>query len=154
MYFSILHGHGTIGEQRNDLYMQNLNIKYTLDAVELAQRLGCNTFVGAGSQAEYGRVEGVISESTPARPENGYGIAKLAAGQMSRILANQYNMKHIWTRIFSVYCPYNDKSTMIMQSISKMVKEKSSPEYTKGEQIWDYIYSKDVAEALYLIAEK
>lgn len=154
MYFSILHGHGTIGEQRNDLYMQNLNIKYTLDAVELAQRLGCNTFVGAGSQAEYGRVEGVISESTPARPENGYGIAKLAAGQMSRIIANQYNMKHIWTRIFSVYGPYNDKRTMIMQSISKMVKEKSSPEYTKGEQIWDYIYSKDVAEALYLIAEK
>lgn len=70
MCFSILHGHGTIGEKRNDLYMQNLNIKYTLDAVELARRLGCNTFIGAGSQAEYGRVDGIISPNTPTNPEN------------------------------------------------------------------------------------
>lgn len=134
--------------------MQTLNIKYTLDAVELAKRLGCNTFIGAGSQAEYGRVEGIILPDTPTNPENGYGIAKLTAGYMSRILSNQYNIRHIWTRIFSVYGPYNDKNAMIMKSISEMIENKTSPNYTKGEQIWDYIYSKDVAEALYLIAEK
>lgn len=70
---------GTIGNSRNDLYKQNLNIKYTLDAVNLANKLGCTTFVGAGSQAEYGRVDGVISHNTHTNPENGYGIAKLAA---------------------------------------------------------------------------
>lgn len=134
--------------------MQNLNIKYTLDAVELARNLGCSTFIGAGSQAEYGLVKSVITEKTPTNPENGYGIAKLAAGQMSRLLANKYNMRHIWARIFSVYGPYNDENTMIMNSIIQMVKCKKSPNYTKGEQIWDYIYSKDVAEALYLIAKK
>lgn len=145
---------GTIGEKRNDLYMQNLNVQYTLDAVELARKLECTTFIGAGSQAEYGRVEGIISPNTPTNPENGYGISKLAAGQMSRILANKYNIKHIWTRIFSVYGPYNDENTMIIKSIREMVENRTSPEYTKGEQVWDYIYSKDVAEALYLIAEK
>ena len=31
---------------------QNLNVKYALDAVEAASKLGCKTFVGAGSQAE------------------------------------------------------------------------------------------------------
>ena len=70
---------GTFGESRNDLYLQNLNIKYTLDALDLAKRMGCKTFIGAGSQAEYGRVNGIISNNTIANPENGYGIAKLVA---------------------------------------------------------------------------
>lgn len=145
---------GTFGQARNDLYTQNLNIRYTLDAVELAQRLGCGTFIGAGSQAEYGRVEGIISETTEKNPENGYGIAKLAAGQMSRILANKYNIKHIWTRIFSVYGPYDGEKTMVMSSIKTMIEDKKSLDYTKGEQMWDFIYSEDVAKAFYLIGEK
>ncbi len=142
---------GTFGDKRNDMYLQEKNIKYTLDAVELAKRLGCKTFIGTGSQAEYGRSNDIINENTSERPENGYGIAKLAAGKMSRILANQYNIKHIWTRIFSVYGPYDREQTMIMSSIKNMLKD-ISPDYTKGEQIWDYLYSEDVAKALYLIS--
>lgn len=72
---------------------------------------------------------------------------------MSRILANKYNINHIWTRIFSVYGPYDGQNTMVMNTIGTMIKEKKSPDYTKGEQMWDYIYSKDVAKALYLIGE-
>jgi len=145
---------GTFGESRNDLSIQTLNIKYTLDAVELAKRLGCKTFIGAGSQAEYGRVQGIITEETKTNPENGYGIAKLAAGQMSRVLASKYNIRHIWTRIFSAYGPYDGEKTMIISSIRQMVERGESPEYTKGEQMWDYIYSEDVAKAFYLIGEK
>lgn len=73
---------------------------------------------------------------------------------MSRILANKYNIKHIWTRIFSVYGPYDGEKTMVMNSIKMMLDEKTSPLYTKGEQKWDYIYVEDVAKAMYLIAEK
>ena len=47
---------GTYGEARNDAYLQNRNITAALDAVTLAHRLGCHVFVGAGSQAEYGRI--------------------------------------------------------------------------------------------------
>ena len=145
---------GTFGDDRNNLYKQNLNIKYTLDAVELANRLGCKTFIGAGSQAEYGRVNGLISPDTSTFPENGYGIAKLAAGQMSRIYAKKYNIKHIWARIFSVYGPYDGEKTMVMSSLRDMITKDMSPKYTKAEQMWDYIYSKDVAKAFYMIAEK
>lgn len=70
---------GTFGENRNNMYMQNANIKYTLDALELAKKAGCKMFIGAGSQAEYGRVDGIINDKTATNPENGYGIAKLAA---------------------------------------------------------------------------
>lgn len=144
---------GTFGKSRNDMYLQNENIRFTLDAVELAYALGCSTFVGTGSQAEYGRVQGKLSESTSVKPENGYGIAKLCAGQMSRIVCERYAIKHIWTRILSVYGPFDGENTMVMSGILKMLRHEV-PQYTKGEQRWDYLYCDDAANALYLAAEK
>ena len=144
---------GTTGNDRNNMYLQNQNVKYALDAVELANRMHCKVFIGTGSQAEYGRFSGKINENTSTFPENGYGIAKLCAGQMTRERAHQLGMRQIWARIFSVYGPYDGKQSMIMSSIDKMLKgEKTS--FTKGEQMWDYLYSKDAAKALYLLGDK
>lgn len=144
---------GTSGASRNDIENQEKNIHYTLNALKMANNFGCKVFIGAGSQAEYGRVEGTISETTLANPETAYGCAKLSACYMSRVLANQLNITHIWTRIFSVYGPNDGKNTMVMSSIKSMLNGES-PEYTKGEQLWDYLYCDDIAKALYLIAIK
>lgn len=144
---------GTTGEARNDMFLQNLNVKYALDAVKLAKRFGCKTFIGAGSQAEYGRVEGVLRPDTPANPETGYGIAKLCAGQMTRQLALQLDVEHIWVRVLSVYGPNDTENSMVMSTIDKL-KNNIVPEFTKGEQMWDYLYSGDAARAFYLLGEK
>lgn len=144
---------GTTGSGRNDVQLQTQNVKWTLDSVDLAKRFGCHTFVGAGSQAEYGRQEGDLTEKTAAFPEMGYGIAKLAAGQMSRLRCAQIGMKHVWVRILSVYGPYDGKQSMVMSSIDKMLRgEKAS--FTAGEQRWDYLYSKDAGRAFWMIGEK
>jgi nucleoside-diphosphate-sugar epimerase len=141
---------GTIGDGRNDMRLQNRNVTYTLDAVELASAIGCKVFVGAGSQAEYGRVSGMLKDDTPVNPENGYGIAKLCAGNMSRIRCRQLGITHIWTRILSVYGPYDGEKTMIISTIRQLLEGKK-PQFTPGEQIWDYIYSADAAEAMLLL---
>ena len=60
---------GTTGASRNDEALQQQNAAYSLDAVRLAKKLGCHTFVFAGSQAEYGRVEGKLTADTPTYPE-------------------------------------------------------------------------------------
>ncbi len=143
---------GTTGKARNDMYLQNENIKFTLDAVELAAQLGCRVFIGAGSQAEYGRYEGRLTPDTPVFPEIGYGMAKLCAGQMSKIRCRELGIRHIWVRILSVYGPYG-KADMISQTISKMVTGQKA-EFTPGEQVWDYLYSGDAARAMLLLAEK
>lgn len=145
---------GTYGDTRNDMYLQNRNVKATLDAVELAHAIGCRTFLGAGSQAEYGRVDGIkLAPTTPVKPETGYGIGKLCAGQMSRIQCQQLGMKHIWVRILSTYGPNDGMHTMVMSGIIKMLHGER-PQYTKGEQMWDYLYCDDAARAFYLAAEK
>lgn len=144
---------GTFGNSRNNMYGQNANVKYALDAVEAAYSLGCTTFVGAGSQAEYGRVEGDLNAGVFVNPENGYGIAKLCAGQMTRIACEQRGIKHIWTRILSVYGPYDQDRTVVMSTIGSLLEGKRAP-LTKGEQKWDFLYSMDAGYAMYLLGDR
>ena len=113
----------------------------------------CKTFIGAGSQAEYGRYEGKLDADVPTFPENGYGMAKLCAGQMTRVQCEKYGISHIWTRILSVYGPYDGMNTMVMSLISHLLERKAFP-CTKGEQVWDYLYSKNAAKMMYLLGEK
>ncbi len=144
---------GTTGEARNNMQLQNNNVKYALDAVNLAKRLGCRRFIGAGSQAEYGRVEGVLKPNTPVNPETGYGIAKLCANLMTRHEAEKLELEHIWIRVLSVYGPFDGLNSMVASTVDKL-KKNIVPEFTKGEQMWDYLHSFDAAKAFYLAAEK
>lgn len=144
---------GTFGEARNDMFLQTQNIKHAIDAVDLALRLGCSAYIGAGSQAEYGRVEGLLTPQTPVNPENGYGMAKLCAGQMTRIHCDKSGLRHIWFRILSVYGPYDGKNTMVMSTIYKLLSG-HSPDTTEGGQLWDYLYNGDAGRAFYLAGLK
>ena len=146
---------GPYGKDRNDMFLQTDNIKNELEAVKLAKRFGCETFVGAGSQAENGRLKDgeKVSPTSPTNPDNGYGIAKLAAGKMSRILCSQLGMKHIWCRILSAYGPGDGAHTMVMSTIIKFLNGEDC-DFTPGEQKWDFLYNGDIANAFYLAAEK
>lgn len=141
---------GTFGEQRNDADMQQKNVEYTLDAVRLAKRLGCVHFIGVGSQAEYGRFDGRLTPDTRTLPENEYGRAKLAAGIRSAELCRGLGLRHSWVRVLSVYGPFDGRNTMIMSVIRGLLSgERVS--LTKGEQIWNYLYSGDAARALLML---
>ena len=144
---------GTVGAERNNPSKQTDNVRFAIDAVDLASRFGCDTFVGVGSQAEYGRIDRKLTPTTPTYPENGYGIAKLCAGQMTALQAKKYEMRHIWVRVLSIYGPYDGMQSMVMSTIGKAIRGETVL-CTKGEQIWDYLYSSDAAEALYLLGEK
>jgi len=143
----------TSNMSRNNADAHSLNIKYTLDAVELANKLGCKTFIGAGSQAEYGRKDFVIKSNVECNPETAYGIAKYAAGKLSAIKCELFGIKHIWARVFSVFGPNNNSETMIMYCIRSLLAGER-PCLTKCEQIWDYLYCDDAARALFLLGEK
>jgi nucleoside-diphosphate-sugar epimerase len=136
---------------RLDMYLQNDNVKYTLDAVEAAKDLGCKVFVGAGSQAEYGRVDGIIHPDTVVQPVSGYGMAKLCAGQMTRLMCKNYGIRHIWPRVVSTYGVNDSPNTLVSVVVDQLLDGKK-PSLTAGEQIWDYLYAEDAAEAFYKMA--
>ena len=143
----------TTGTGRNDMDAQLKNIQYTLDAVQLAHRCGCSVFVGAGSQAEYGVQSMNLTPDMPVKPESGYGIAKYAAGKLSAMLCKSLGIRQNWVRILSVYGPNDGENTLISYVIREL-KAGRSPELTKCEQTWDYLYADDAADAILAIAEK
>lgn len=146
---------GNTGENRNrSTELQSRNIEYTLKAVRVADALGCERFVGAGSQAEYGPLDlAKISPDSPVHPTTPYGAAKLASGQLARMLCRELGMECIWPRIFSVYGIYEKETTMVASGLRKMLYGEKT-EFTPAMQEWDYLYSKDAGRAYYLIGEK
>lgn len=141
------------GTDRDNPDLQMDNVQAALEAVRLACELGCHTFIGTGSQAEYGRVDGILSPDTAVKPETGYGIAKLCAGQMTRLLCEQTGMRHVWTRVLSVYGPHDRDETLISTAVFNMLRN-AETSFTPCEQIWDYIYSEDAARAIYAAGQK
>lgn len=148
-HFAWLH---TMGAGRNDMSSQIENISMTIKAVHTALELHCKVFIGAGSQAEYGRSLDPLQPDTPCFPENGYGMAKLCAGQMSRLECSKYGIDHIWPRILSLYGPGDNKNTLIAYMIESL-RDGKIPDITAGDQLWDYLYSEDAADAFRLMAE-
>lgn len=143
----------TSKKERNNSILQNENIKLTLECISIAKILGCISFVGAGSQAEYGRVDKEkISPITPCNPEIAYGIAKYSAGKLGALLAKELKIRYSWVRIFSVYGIYDNDETLISALIKKMLKNEKI-ELTKGEQNWDYLFSEDAGRAFYNIGK-
>lgn len=144
---------GTTGILRDDATIQSSNIKYALEAVELAGRCESKCFVGVGSQAEYGLQDKPLSPQTPIQPLTAYGICKYAAGRLTRIKCRQLGIRHEWARVLSVYGK-NDPENSLIKYLMTSFKNGTIPELTKCEQKWDYIYAKDCAKAIMLIGEK
>lgn len=140
----------TYHQKRNDMESQKINIKYSLDAVDLAKRLDCKKFIGAGSQAEYGLKSEKISPTTPCNPIIAYGKIKYEVSKLTLKKCEEYDIIHVWVRIFSIYGIYENENTMISQTIKKMLKGEI-PSFTPSEQEWDYLFSEDAGRAFYLV---
>lgn len=138
---------------RMNMYIQTENIRYALDGVVAAKGLGCSVFIGSGSQAEYGTGGGIMTVEREPKPVSGYGMAKLCAGQMTRVLCQQYGIRHIWMRIVSTYGPNDGKQTFISTVIAKLLAGER-PSLTKCEQVWDYLYAGDAADAFWAVGCK
>lgn len=132
---------------RDNTYAQADNIQATLKTVELAERCNCKVFVGAGSQAEYGRTDEVLTGDTACNPETAYGMTKLCAGMLSRLMSRQKGIDHVWTRILSAYGPNCSKRTVISYTVDTLLRGEK-PVLSDGRQVWDFIYISDVARAL------
>lgn len=144
---------GTRVPYRDDFVLQNKNYECTIKAMKMANKIGCNTFIGTGSQAEYGICSGKIDENYKANPTTEYGKFKLKSYETLKIMAEENDMKFIWIRIFSAYGILDYKGTLIMSTLDKM-RRNESIKLTECIQKWDYIYVEDVARILYLFVNE
>ncbi len=138
---------GALLGQRDNQELQEGNISFSVKCVELSKRMGCQLYVDAGSQAEYGIVPGVISEETPCNPVSAYGKAKLKMYNETRDLTKRLGLKYIHLRILSVYGENDHPNTLIMSSLQKL-KNDEPIEIRSGGQMWNYVYVKDAVRQI------
>ncbi len=138
---------GTGHDGRNLEVVQKENIKNTIAAMFAASKMGCNVFVEAGSQAEYGTVLEKISEETPCKPFSEYGKAKLNVKNQLFDLSEKLDIKYIHLRIFSLFGENDHPWTLIMNSISKMLRNEDV-ELSPCTQNWNFLYIKDAVKQI------
>jgi UDP-glucose 4-epimerase len=144
---------GTRAPYRDNPELQQRNYHNSMRAIEAAVELKSRVFVGAGSQAEYGKFNGKVDETYRTQPVTEYGKAKLNTYRHGVERANCVHMDFVWSRIFSVYGEYDYPSTLIMTCIGKMLKNEVVP-LTRCVQKWDYLYVDDAADALVRLGQK
>lgn len=136
-----------------DIDVARRNIGYALDAYDIAYKLGCHSFVGAGSQAEYGPVRKDVQRPEDwTNPITTYGVAKDTVRRLLEVKANQYGVSVQWVRIFSVY-GVNDRPNTLISSILRKMLRNETIDLTTCQQIWDYLFDEDAGRALYMIGE-
>lgn len=138
---------GTSHEDRNNPAIQADNVKNALECVKLSERMGCQLYVDAGSQAEYGLVPGVLTEETPCNPITAYGKAKLQMYNDTKALTAQLGLKYIHLRILSVYGEKDHDETLIKSCLRKL-KNNEPIVMRSGGQKWNYVYVKDAARQI------
>ena len=139
------------GSAREDIYTNLSSVIASVDAVNLASKIGCNSFISIGSQAEYGATSELLTPSSACFPTSPFGAAKLSSMHQCSFRCSQLGLRFVWARVFSVYGPYDRKTSLITSTINSLIA-KESVAFTKAENLWDFLHVSDAAAAIYLLA--
>ena len=139
-----------------------VNFDGTLYLLEESKRAGVNKFVFASSAAVYGDLPELPKrEDMPVKPLTPYGVDKYASERCVVNSFSLYGLRATALRFFNVYGERQDPSSpysgvisiFINRTIKHMRGEKTTIDiYGDGKQTRDFIYVKDVVNAI-LIAE-
>lgn len=144
---------GSAGPARVDYSLQLSNVQYTCAAVEVAKKLGCQRFVGAGSIME--DESNVYVPCNASKPGGGYiySTAKLTAHYMAKCHANTLGIEFCWGKISNAYGRGDTTGRFMHYLIGKLLRGEDC-DLTSGTQLYDFIYVTEVARAFRYIGER
>jgi len=128
-------------------------VESSLALMDAFAEAGGKHFVGAGTCFEYDFPEGACIEgTTPETPGSFYGICKQATSQLLKAFALKLNLSFAWGRIFYLYGPHEREQRLVPSVVRGLLKNESVA-CSQGNQIRDYLYVQDVADAFIELLE-
>lgn len=103
----------------------------------------------------YGDLNGtddLFTEETPYSPSSPYSASKASSDHLVRAWNRTYRLPVVVTNCSNNYGPYHFPEKLIPLMILNALEGKALPVYGNGEQIRDWLYVEDHAEALYTVA--
>ena len=95
-----------------------------------------------------------FSETHGYDPHSPYSASKAASDHLARAWADTYGLPVLVTNCSNNYGPYQFPEKLIPVVILKCLRGEPIPVYGKGENIRDWLYVTDHAEALYAVVTK
>lgn len=95
---------------------------------------------------------GAFSEATPYAPNSPYSATKAASDHLVRAWAETYGFPVVITNCSNNYGPYQFPEKLIPLTILNALAGRALPVYGKGQNVRDWLYVEDHAEALILVA--
>jgi dTDP-glucose 4,6-dehydratase len=92
--------------------------------------------------------DGLFTETTPYDPSSPYSASKAAADHLVRAWGRTYGLSVLLTNCSNNYGPYQYPEKLIPLMIHNAVAGKPLPVYGKGDNVRDWLYVDDHAEAL------
>jgi UDP-glucose 4-epimerase len=149
---SIIHAAwiGVESNERNNWIEQTKNIPFLVTLLDIGKEVGISKFIFLGSQAEYGEINGKVSESYAAEALNAYASVKLACLELVKSYCEINQIEWIWLRLFSLFGEKENENWLIPSLIQSM-KIDGQKDFTAGNQKYAYLYVKDFAMIIYKI---
>lgn len=146
---TVIHGAwiGVESNSRDNWNEQSKNISFLVSLLEVAKTVGVKKFIFLGSQAEYGNIDGKISEDHETKALNAYGSIKLACLEIVKTFCDSNNINWIWLRLFSLFGEKENQNWLIPSLIESMLTAKQM-DFTPGRQKYAYLYVKDYASIM------
>lgn len=141
---------GVKASDRDNWIEQQNNLFLLVSLLEISRKAGITKVIALGTQAEYGKFEGMVDENYPCNPNSAYGATKLCACTLLKLYAEQNNLDWYWLRIFSVFGPREEKNWLIPAAINNLLNKKEMA-LTPCEQKYDYLFTKDFVSGIMTI---
>ena len=97
---------------------------------------------------------GLFTEDTPYDPRSPYSASKAASDHLVRAWAETYGLPVVLTNCSNNYGPYHFPEKLVPVVILNALAGKDIPVYGKGENIRDWLYVEDHADALLTVLGK
>jgi nucleoside-diphosphate-sugar epimerase len=138
---------GTRGSDRVNAQLQQDSYLYSMYLLNQAILLGCRTFIGAGSQAEYGITDQWINEEFICNPVTEYGKQKLNFYNDALKICRSLGLSYKEPRFFSLYGSDDSKETMILSVLINMLSNKECG-LTECKQTWNFLNIQDAVDGI------
>ena len=136
-------------------FLEN-NVNGTLVLLEASKRFGVERFINISTDEVYGELgnDGQFFETTPLNPNSPYSVSKASADMLGRAYYRTYGLPVITVRPSNNYGPWQYPEKLIPVVILKAFNNERIPVYGKGENIREWLFASDCANAVFLITEK
>ncbi len=103
---------------------------------------------------DLGETDPAFTEDHPYNPSSPYSASKAASDHLTRAWGRTYGLPVIVTNCSNNYGPYQFPEKLIPLVILKCLTESQIPVYGQGDNIRDWLYVDDHADALLTVLEK